>query len=144
MNAAGEILTKIRGVDELVTEVSGASREHAQGISQINTAIRQMDKVTQSNAASAEEGASAAAEMNSQADSILESVGMLLRFVGAGSAAVTGYSAHDAGIGNADANGASDGPTDFGCGEGERPREGRTPVRFAPFPGERHACGRIQ
>ncbi|MGA2693637.1 MAG: methyl-accepting chemotaxis protein, partial [Opitutaceae bacterium] len=55
-----EILTKIRGVDELVTEVSGASREQAQGISQINTAIRQMDKVTQSNAASAEESASAA------------------------------------------------------------------------------------
>lgn len=116
MNAAGEILTKIRVVDELVTEVSGASREHAQGISQIDTAIRQMDKVTQSNAASSEEGASAA-EMNSQADSILESVGMLLRFVGAGSTAMAGYSAHDAGIGNADANGASDGPTDFGCGE---------------------------
>ena len=113
-----EILTKIRGVDELVTEVSGASREQAQGISQINTAIRQMDKVTQSNAASAEESASAAAEMNSQADHILESVGVLLRFVGAGSTAVAGYSAHDAGIGNADANGASDGPTDFGRGEG--------------------------
>ena len=35
-------------------------REQAQGIEQINTAITQMDQVTQSNSASAEESASAA------------------------------------------------------------------------------------
>jgi methyl-accepting chemotaxis protein len=53
--ALKEIVTKVRQVDELVAEVAGASREQTQGITQINTAVSQMDKVTQSNAASAEE-----------------------------------------------------------------------------------------
>jgi methyl-accepting chemotaxis protein len=60
-------VTKARQVDELVAEVAGASREQTQGITQINTAVGQMDKVTQSNAANAEESAAAAEELNAQA-----------------------------------------------------------------------------
>jgi methyl-accepting chemotaxis protein len=62
-----EILSKARRVDEIVAEIATASREQSDGISQINTAVSQMDKVTQSNASSAEESAAAAEEMNSQA-----------------------------------------------------------------------------
>jgi methyl-accepting chemotaxis protein len=77
-----EIVTKIRQVDELVSEVAGASREQTQGITQVNTAVGQMDKVTQSNAASAEESAAAAEELNAQAVAMKESVAELLQLVG--------------------------------------------------------------
>ena len=77
-----EIVTKIRQVDELVTEVAGASREQTQGITQINIAVGQMDKVTQSNAASAEESAAASEELNAQAVAMKESVTELLLLVG--------------------------------------------------------------
>ena len=77
-----EIATKARQVDELVAEVAGASREQTQGITQINTAVGQMDKVTQSNAANAEESAAAAEELNAQATTMKESVAELMRLVG--------------------------------------------------------------
>ena len=77
-----EIVTKVRQVDELAAEVAGASREQTQGISQINAAVGQMDKVTQGNAASAEESAAAAQELNSQASTMKQSVAALLQLVG--------------------------------------------------------------
>ena len=80
-----EIATKARQVDELVAEVASASREQTQGITQINTAVGQMDKVTQSNAANAEESAAAAEELNSQSAVMKESVSQLLRLVDGGS-----------------------------------------------------------
>ena len=77
-----DIVDKVRQVDELVTEVSGASREQTEGITQINTAVSQMDKVTQSNAANAEESAAAAEELNAQAETLKQSVTELLQLVG--------------------------------------------------------------
>ena len=77
-----EIVIKARQVDELAAEVAGASREQTQGIIQINTAVGQMDKVTQSNAASAEESAAAAEELNAQAEAMKQSVMELLQLVG--------------------------------------------------------------
>jgi hypothetical protein len=77
-----EIVTKARQVDELAAEVAGASSEQTQGITQINTAVSQMEKVTQSNAANAEESAAAAEELNAQAATMKESVAGLLRLVG--------------------------------------------------------------
>ena len=55
-------------VAELVGEIAAASEEQAQGIEQVNTAVAEMDKVTQQNAANAEESASAAEELNAQAE----------------------------------------------------------------------------
>ena len=80
--ALNDIVVKVRQVDELVAEVAGASLEQTQGITQINTAVTQMDKVTQSNAASAEESAAAAAELNGQAAVLKESVVELLQLAG--------------------------------------------------------------
>jgi methyl-accepting chemotaxis protein len=79
-----EIATAIRQVNDLVAEVANASHEQTQGISQINLAVGQMDKVTQSNAASAEESASAAQELNSQAADMKDSVAKLHQLVGGG------------------------------------------------------------
>jgi methyl-accepting chemotaxis protein len=76
-----EIVIKARQVDELVAEVAGASREQTQGITQINAAVGQMDQVTQSNAASAEESAAAAEELNAQAVTMKESVAELMQLV---------------------------------------------------------------
>jgi methyl-accepting chemotaxis protein len=85
--ALNEIVIKARQVDELASEVAGASREQTQGITQINSAVGQMDKVTQSNAASAEESAAAAQQLNSQAELMKQAVGELQQLVG-GMAAV--------------------------------------------------------
>jgi methyl-accepting chemotaxis protein len=87
--ALNEIVAKVRQVDELVAEVSGASREQTQGITQINTAVGEMDKVTQSNAANAEESAAAAEELNAQAETMKQSVAELLRLVGGNSQTAT-------------------------------------------------------
>jgi methyl-accepting chemotaxis protein len=76
-----EIVAKARKVDELVAEIAAASREQNEGISQVNAAIGEMDKVTQNNAASAEESASASEELNAQAATLKDSVGELLKLV---------------------------------------------------------------
>jgi methyl-accepting chemotaxis protein len=77
-----DIVIKARKVDELVAEVASASREQTQGISQINAAVGQMDKVTQSNASSAEESAAAAEELNGQAATMKSSVVKMLELLG--------------------------------------------------------------
>lgn len=82
-----DIAGKVRQVDELIAEVASASNEQTQGISQINTAVGQMDKVTQANAASAEETAAAATELKSQSAVMKESVGQLMQMLGATRAA---------------------------------------------------------
>jgi hypothetical protein len=86
-----EIVIKARLVDELASEVANASREQTSGITQINTAVGQMDKVTQSNAANAEESAAAAQELTAQAELVQQAVGELIRLAGsAGTAPAMG------------------------------------------------------
>jgi methyl-accepting chemotaxis protein len=65
--ALQEIVGKARQMDELIAEIATASDEQSRGIEQITTAVSQMDTVTQSNAGSAEETASASEELNAQA-----------------------------------------------------------------------------
>ena len=77
-----EIVAKARQVDSLVAEISQASQEQSQGIGQVLGAVTQMDKVTQSNAAMAEESASASEELTSQARSLDDSVAELQQLIG--------------------------------------------------------------
>lgn len=88
-----EIVTKARQVDELISEIASASREQSQGIQQVNTAVVQMDKVTQSNAANAEESASASEELNAQAQTLKDAVADLQNLVGGSSASAKGVTA---------------------------------------------------
>jgi methyl-accepting chemotaxis protein len=84
-----EILLKARKVDGLVAEIATASNEQSQGIGQVTVAVSQMDKVTQGNAASAEESASASEELSAQAEMMRESVRSLQALVGGRTAAAS-------------------------------------------------------
>ena len=77
-----EIATRSREVDELVVEIATASTEQNQGIGQVTQAVSQMDQVTQKNAASAEESASAAEELNAQSLAMQDNVRQLLALAG--------------------------------------------------------------
>lgn len=83
--AVGENLTSIATVAEklgvLVEEVAAATKQQSQGIQQITTSIAQMDKVTQSAAASSEETASASQELSAQAKELDSMVGELVLMV---------------------------------------------------------------
>ena len=78
-----EIAAKIAAADTLVAEIATAAREQSQGIGQIGAAMTELDKVTQENAARAEEGASAAAELTSQSQVMREHVEWLRSLVSA-------------------------------------------------------------
>ncbi len=82
----GEILGQIGGgvekVTHLIGEVATASTEQAQGIEQVNSAVSQMDQVTQSNAANSEEAAAASEELSAQANELNEMVVTLAKIVG--------------------------------------------------------------
>ncbi len=76
-----DIVTQARQVDELVTEMTSASTEQSQSISQVGTTMVELDKVTQGNAASAEQTAAAAEELNAQTISIHDAIDQLLQLV---------------------------------------------------------------
>ncbi len=50
-----EIVTSVKRVTDIVSEIAAASREQAGGIEQVNKAVTQMDQVTQGNASQTEE-----------------------------------------------------------------------------------------
>ncbi|MBV8633053.1 MAG: MCP four helix bundle domain-containing protein [Burkholderiaceae bacterium] len=69
-----EIVESIRGVTDIVAEITAASREQTTGIEQINRAVIEMDNVTQQNAALVEEAAAAAASLREQAGNLEQAV----------------------------------------------------------------------
>ena len=84
-NAAADSLRSIVGdvtsVAELLNGIAKASGEQAQGVDQINTAVSQLDRVTQQNAGSAEESASASEHLSAQSvalDSIVLELGAIV------------------------------------------------------------------
>ena len=84
----GEIFEKARQMDTLVAEIATASQEQMQGIGQLNIAVSQMDKVTQSNAATAGETATAAAELTALAGGMQKTTTKLYQLIGSGKSAV--------------------------------------------------------
>ncbi len=83
----GAITDGANKVKALVDEISVASRQQAQGIDQVTQAITQMEKVTQTTAATAEESAAASQELNTQAEHSTAAVARLEALVGQGEAA---------------------------------------------------------
>jgi methyl-accepting chemotaxis protein len=75
--ALDKIVNGVTKVTDLVGEIAAASNEQAEGISQVNTGLGQIDQVTQQNTASAEECAAAAEELSSQSSQLKA---MLARF----------------------------------------------------------------
>jgi len=81
-----EILDKARKVDALVAEIAQASVEQSEGIGQVNLAVGQMDKITQSNASSAEEAAASGEELNRQSELLKDAVTQLQTLIGSSNA----------------------------------------------------------
>ncbi|MDR7308651.1 methyl-accepting chemotaxis protein [Rhodoferax saidenbachensis] len=69
------IVPAIGKTSELVQEIAAASSEQSSGAGQINTAMNQLNQITQLNAASSEELAATAEEMSSQAAQLQEVMG---------------------------------------------------------------------
>ncbi len=78
----GKVEQSAMKVAELIGEIAAASREQSEGIDQVNVAVTDMDKVTQQNAANAEESASSSEEMNAQAEQMKHMVDELVMLVG--------------------------------------------------------------
>ncbi|MCF8039576.1 MAG: MCP four helix bundle domain-containing protein [Desulfohalobiaceae bacterium] len=78
----GSIQQSSTKVNTLIGEITAASKEQAQGIDQVNTAVSEMDKVVQQNASNSEESASAAEELSSQAEEMERMVADLSALVG--------------------------------------------------------------
>ncbi|MDO9226765.1 MAG: methyl-accepting chemotaxis protein [Pseudomonadota bacterium] len=69
-----EIVEAVKRVTDIMGEISAASTEQTQGIEQVNSAIAQMDEVTQQNAALVEEAAAAAESLQDQAAGLTQAV----------------------------------------------------------------------
>ena len=70
------IVSSIESVLSLISSISEASQEQATGINHVNTAVSQMDTMTQQNAALVEETSAVSASMNTEARKLQE----LMRF----------------------------------------------------------------
>jgi methyl-accepting chemotaxis protein len=86
-----DIVTRVKGVTDIMGEISAASREQSSGIDQVNQAVSQMDQTTQQNAALVEEASAASQAMQDQAAKLAELVGMFK--LAASGAAVYGHAA---------------------------------------------------
>ncbi len=69
--ALGAIVGNIRHADTLISQIASASAEQARAVAQCNTAVAQVDRITQAAAATAEEVAAASAEVTMRADELL-------------------------------------------------------------------------
>ncbi len=69
-----DMVPSIGKTADLVQEISAASSEQASGIGQINSAMTQMDQVTQQNASASEELAATAEEMSAQAQQLIQTM----------------------------------------------------------------------
>ena len=69
-----QIVTSVKHVADIMSEITAASQEQSAGIGEINQAITQMDEMTQQNAALVEQAAAAAESMQEQAALLGEAV----------------------------------------------------------------------
>jgi len=69
-----EVVSSVKRVNDIMAEITAASQEQSEGIGQVNTAVTQMDEVTQQNAALVEEAAAAAESLQEQAENLTRAV----------------------------------------------------------------------
>lgn len=106
LSSLNDILGQVSSASEQVNsgaeQVSdaSASREQALGLEQVNTGLEQIDQVTQTNAANAEETASASEELSSQAMQLRQMIGKF-KLTSAGSDAHFGLAQQRLGAGGA-------------------------------------------
>ena len=115
-----EIVTKARQMDELISEIAAASNEQTLGISQINSAVGQMDEVTQGAAGCSALIAESSEDLRGQAGALHGGITALRQLVGKGSAAETAEAAEAA--------------------PAKRVTSSKAPRRHAPPPGRAEAA----
>jgi len=69
-----EIVSSVKRVTDIMSDIAAASVEQSSGIDQVNKAVTQMDEVTQQNAALVEEAAAAAESLEEQAQTLSDAV----------------------------------------------------------------------
>ena len=69
-----EVVTQVNRVNDLIAEITAASKEQSIGISQVGQAVAQLDEMTQQNAAMVEESSAAASSMSEQARRLLGAI----------------------------------------------------------------------
>ncbi len=70
----GEIVSSVKRVTDIVSEIAAASKEQLTGVEQVNKAVAQMDRVTQANASQTEEMSGTAGSLLSHAVQLNELV----------------------------------------------------------------------
>lgn len=73
-----EVVSSIKQVAKIMSDISDASREQSSGIEQVSLALSQMDEVTQQNAALVEEAAAAAESLEEQAGNLARAVSVFV------------------------------------------------------------------
>ena len=72
-----QIIAEVTEISRLVSDIAASAREQATGLVEINTAVNQMDQMTQQNAAMVEQSTAASHALAQEADSLAE---MMARF----------------------------------------------------------------
>ncbi|PIJ50940.1 methyl-accepting chemotaxis protein II [Erwinia sp. OLTSP20] len=71
-----EIVSSVTRVTDIMGEISSASDEQSWGIDQVNTAVNEMDRVTQQNVTLVQESATSAAALERQASELAQAVAL--------------------------------------------------------------------
>ena len=82
-----EIVASVQRVSDIIGEITAAAAEQSDGIGQVNTAVTQLDQMTQQNAALVEESAAAAESLKDQAQRLAQVVAAFRLAEGGGFAA---------------------------------------------------------
>ena len=69
-----QVVTSINKVNDIINDITTASREQSVGIAEVNHAILEMDQVTQQNAALVEQAAAAAHSLHDEANALTQTV----------------------------------------------------------------------
>jgi methyl-accepting chemotaxis protein len=73
-NTMNEVVTSVKRVADIISEIAAASVEQSQGIAQVNGAVTTLDEATQQNAALVEQAAAAAESLVEQVDALTDVV----------------------------------------------------------------------
>ncbi|MDD3838828.1 MAG: methyl-accepting chemotaxis protein [Phenylobacterium sp.] len=72
--ALTRMVTKVAEISTLVAEIAASAKEQSTSLAQVNTAINEMDQVTQRNAAHVEQGASSGHALLTEVDALTRSI----------------------------------------------------------------------
>jgi methyl-accepting chemotaxis protein len=72
--ALGRIVTQVEKLNNLVSEIAASAQEQATGLGQVNSAVNQMDQVTQQNAAMVEQSTAASHSLAGEAEALAKLV----------------------------------------------------------------------